>query len=242
MVANPLISIRDQMDRNILTGERALSLFSPVQGSRKQNVFDQAQEAQRIKEADEDDDLLAWPLRPRITQARDSTHFFLNYFMARTKQLPAYIRDAIKSGHVPKIRDWRNLPIKDLTLGEKTCRFAEKFITVGEGDAQGSALHLADYQVAFILSLIDSPVHTRMGILSVGRRNGKTFVTAALALAALCGPLTHPNSLIASAALSREQSALVFRAIQQFIQASPKLQAILRVVPSSKRIHNLIRS
>lgn len=151
-------------------------------------------------------------------------------------RLPKYIDKAIVSGPKPKMRDWRKLPIAKLTRAEKVMKFGETYLRIGEGEHAGEPLRLAKFQEAFIYSLLDNPVHTRMGILSVARRNGKTFITAVLGIAALCGPLSHPNSVIASAALSREQASLIFRAMEQMIRYSPELQKITRVIPSSKRI------
>jgi len=134
------------------------------------------------------------------------------------------------------MREWRNLPIEKLTEAEKVLRFSETYIKIPEGEHAGEALRLALFQEAFIYSVFDSKVHINTAIMSVARRNGKTFITAVIALCFLCGHLSRKNSVIASAALSREQAGLIFRAMSQILDMSPELQKITRVIPSSKRI------
>jgi phage terminase large subunit-like protein len=149
----------------------------------------------------------------------------------------------IKSGPVPKIRrNWRKLKTKSLTKGELVCRFAETYMRVPDGPYVGKSLTLDPFQISFILSVVDNPDQTRTAVLSMARRNGKTFIIAVLALAYLVGPLSVPNTIVASAAHSREQAALIFRFMEQIIMFSPELQAVSRIVPSSKRIFGLKRN
>src|SRR5262249_8259119 len=56
-------------------------------------------------------------------------------------------------------------------------------------------------------ALYDNPVGTRRAIISVGRKNAKTCLSACLLLAHLIGPpaRSRPNSQLYSAAQSREQ-------------------------------------
>ena len=66
------------------------------------------------------------------------------------------------------------------------------------------------FQESFIRKLFPRDRHVRRGILSIGRRGGKTGTAAMLVLAGLYGPLAVRNSLILSASMSREQAAIVF--------------------------------
>lgn len=149
------------------------------------------------------------------------------------------VRAAIKSGPVPVIRDWRKLPIEQLTLGEQVCRFAEEFLHVPEGMHTGQPLVLDDWQVAFILATFDNPAITRVSICSLARRNGKSFVVAVILLAYILGPLAKRNITLASGALSRDQASLVYRLCEKMLNLSPKLNGLYRCVPSSKKIVGL---
>lgn len=156
----------------------------------------------------------------------------------------AIISRAIKSGPVPNLkqldpRKWRG---DKLTTGQRVCLFAYKHLKVPEGKDVGKPLLLDPWQVAFVLAVFDNKVHTRKAIASVARRNGKTFVVAAILLAYIVGPLAVSNSVVASAALSREQAALCFRLMSLMLQQSPTLDGLYRIVPSSKRIIGLRRN
>ena len=76
----------------------------------------------------------------------------------------------------------------------------------------------------------------RTCVLSVARKNGKTELIAALALAHLCGPVAELGGQIYSAATEREQAALVFNAAAAMVHADPELSARLNVIESRKRI------
>ena len=151
---------------------------------------------------------------------------------------------AIKAGPVPDLknldpRKWLNKPTSKLTTGQKVCVFAAKHLVVPEGKDVGKPLIFDQWQVAFVLAVFDNPTHTRKAIASVARRCGKTFVVAAILLAYIVGPLAAQNSVVSSAALSRDQAALCFRLMTLMLQASPSLEGLYRIVPSSKRIVGL---
>jgi len=75
----------------------------------------------------------------------------------------------------------------------------------------------------------------RSGYISVGKKNGKSFLIGGL-------PLYHllmedeRNPEAYGAAAAKDQAAIVFRAAAQLVSANPQLQARLRVLPSTKRI------
>jgi phage terminase large subunit-like protein len=76
----------------------------------------------------------------------------------------------------------------------------------------------------------------RRAIFSLGRKNGKTLLAAALVLVHLVGPEAERNGEIYSAANDREQAGQVFKMARQMVEAEPELVARLRVVPSTKTI------
>ncbi len=78
-------------------------------------------------------------------------------------------------------------------------------------------MRLDEFQEAFILAVYDNPAQTRLAILSVGRKNGKSALIAALDLAHIVGPEAVQNSQIISGARSRDQAALVFKLAQKMV-------------------------
>lgn len=142
----------------------------------------------------------------------------------------------IKCGPVPVIREWRNLPVAELTRGERDCRFIEKYCVIPEGDDVGKPVKLADFQVSFILSIYDNPHVTRTAILTMARKNAKTGTISFINIVHLVGPEAKQNSRIESGAMSRKQAAEVFNYTSKCIELSPKLRTICKIIPSTKTI------
>jgi phage terminase large subunit-like protein len=125
------------------------------------------------------------------------------------------------------------------TRAEKVILFIERFVKVPEGSEVGKPLILSDFQKDFIYAVYDNPYNTRRGILSIGRKNGKTALIACLVLAHLCGPVAIQNGQIVSGALSRDQAALVYNYAEKIVLASKELSVVVKVTPSSKRLVSL---
>jgi phage terminase large subunit-like protein len=123
---------------------------------------------------------------------------------------------------------------------DRVISFIEKLkVTIGEDSGQPFVLR--PWQKAFIRDVYAPTRHdgrrtVRRAILSMGRKNGKTELAAALILAHLIGPEAETNGEIYSAANDRQQAAIVFGACKRFIQASPTLARHLRIVDSTKTI------
>lgn len=128
---------------------------------------------------------------------------------------------------------------REKTRGEKVIAFIETYCLVPEGALVGQPMVLDDFQMDFIKDVYDNKVGTKMGILSIARKNGKTGLIAGIVLAHVCGPEARLNSQLCSGAMSREQAALVFNLACKMVQLSPKLQKLVRIVPSSKRLIGL---
>lgn len=149
---------------------------------------------------------------------------------------------AWRSGPVPKIRDWRSLPVEKMTRAEKNMAFSERYLVVPEGEHVGKPVKLAPFQEAFFYAVFDNPVGTRRAILSIARKNSKTVTSAMILLSYICGPEAVENSSVASGALSRDQAALVFTHMSKFIGLSPQLSEVTRIVPSKKMIIGLAKN
>src|SRR5580704_17114547 len=75
----------------------------------------------------------------------------------------------------------------------------------------------------------------RSGYISVGKKNGKSFLIGGLPLYHLLMEDERNPEAYGSAA-AKDQAGIVFRAAARLVAANPELQARLRVLPSTKRI------
>lgn len=129
-----------------------------------------------------------------------------------------------------------------MTRGERVIAFIEKYCRTPEGEHVGQPLVLQPFQKQFIIEVYDNPHGTRTGILSIGRKNGKTVLIAGIAIAHIAGPEARENSQIVSGAMSKQQAALVFDAMVKMINLSPELSAKVKIFPSGKRLLGISRN
>ena len=127
-----------------------------------------------------------------------------------------------------------------MTRGKKICAFIEQFCVIPDGAKVGQPMKLLKFQRKFILDVFDNKSGTSRAYLSVGRKNGKSALIAAIVLAHLVGPEAKQNSQIISGARSREQAALVFKLAEKMVRLSPDLAKIIRIVPSQKMLIGLM--
>lgn len=132
----------------------------------------------------------------------------------------------------------RGKKAKLATRGERAIAFMEGFLITPEGPGAGKPLKLLEFQRKFVLDVLDNPAGTRQAILSMGRKNGKTALVAALVLCFIVGPEARTNSQIVSGAMEREQAAIVSRYAEK-MAGTPALRALLRIVGSRKRLFGL---
>jgi len=125
------------------------------------------------------------------------------------------------------------------TRGEKVCKFIEAFCPVPEGKLVGNPIKLMAFQRKFIIDVFDNPKGTSRAYLSVGRKNGKSALIAAILLAHIVGPEARLNSQIISGARSREQASLVFKLAEKMVRLSPRLSQLIKIVPSQKMLVGL---
>lgn len=121
----------------------------------------------------------------------------------------------------------------------RVIRFIEEFCLVPEGPLVGKPMRLMPFQKRFIRDVYDNPAGTSQGILSIARKNGKSALIAALALAHIVGPEARRNSQVVSGARSRKQAAIVFNLALKMVDLNPELRRIIRDVPSDKRLIGL---
>lgn len=98
----------------------------------------------------------------------------------------------------------------------------------------GQPVVLRPWQREIICGIYDSP--TRRAIVSFGRKNGKTAISAFLLLLHLCGPEARANSQLYSAAQSREQAAILFSLAAKIVRMSPDLSQYVVIRDSGKQL------
>jgi len=79
----------------------------------------------------------------------------------------------------------------------------------------------------------------RTGLLSVGRKNGKTGLCAALALCHLLGPEHEKRGQIVIGATDRDQSGIVFNEVCAYIADNPWMEAECNIKRHEKTIEHL---
>lgn len=98
----------------------------------------------------------------------------------------------------------------------------------------GQPVRLADFQKEVIKGIYDTP--TRRAIVSFGRKNAKTTLSAFLLLLHLCGPEARANSQLYSAAQSRDQAAILFSLAAKVVRLSPDLNSVVVVRDTAKQL------
>jgi phage terminase large subunit-like protein len=126
------------------------------------------------------------------------------------------------------------------TRGGRIIRFIETFCRVPEGKLVEQPIKLAAFQKKFIREVFDNPAGTRRAYLAISRKNGKSALIAAIALAFVIGPEKQTNAQIISGARSREQASLVFKLATKMIYLNPALIKLVRIIPSAKTIIGLV--
>lgn len=118
--------------------------------------------------------------------------------------------------------------------GTRNIRWIEKYCRVPEGQHIGRPVKLRPWQRRIIRGIYDRS--TRRAIISFGRKNGKTSLSAFLLLLHLCGPEARANSQLYSAAQSREQAALLFSLAAKIVRMSPDLEDVVTIRDATKQL------
>jgi phage terminase large subunit-like protein len=74
------------------------------------------------------------------------------------------------------------------TPAGRVCQFIEKYCLVPEGALVGKPIKLLQFQIDFIEAVYNNPSGTSRAYLSIARKNGKSSLIAAIALAHIVGP------------------------------------------------------
>ena len=129
-----------------------------------------------------------------------------------------------------------------LTRSERVIRFCEE-LTISSGELVGTKLKLRKFQRRFIdetyRTIEDGRRPVRTAVLSLGRKNGKTQLAAALALCHLCGPEAEPRGEIYSCANDRAQASKIFHEMCALVKRHEYLNARCNVLFNRKEIVDL---
>ena len=121
------------------------------------------------------------------------------------------------------------------TLSQRIVNWIETICRVPEGKLVGQPIKIRPWQRKILADIYDSP--TRRAIISFGRKNGKTSLSALLLLVHLCGPKARPNSQLFSAAQSKEQAAILFALAAKIVRMSPELAPVVVVRDTVKQLN-----
>ena len=117
---------------------------------------------------------------------------------------------------------------------DRNCQWIEHFCRIPEGRDVGKPVKLRPFQRDIIHQIYDTP--TRRAIISFGRKNAKTTLSAFLLLLHLCGPEARANSQLYSAAQSREQAAILFSLAAKTVRMSPDLNGVVTIRDTAKQL------
>jgi phage terminase large subunit-like protein len=124
-----------------------------------------------------------------------------------------------------------------ISRGNRAIRWIEEHCRIPEGEFVGQPVKLRPWQKKVIRGIYDNEVLLRQAIITFGRKNAKTTLSAFLCLLHLCGPEAKANSQLFSAAQSRDQAAILFNLMLKVVRLSPSLNAVVGVRESAKQMY-----
>lgn len=122
----------------------------------------------------------------------------------------------------------------NIFTGADAIGWIESFCRIPKGPAVGQPVKLIECQRDILHGIFDTP--TRRAIISMGRQNAKTTLSAYLLLLHLAGPRHQRNGLLVSSALMREQAAILFDTAAKIVRLSPELAATVGVIEFQKTL------
>jgi phage terminase large subunit-like protein len=133
--------------------------------------------------------------------------------------------------------------VRGLSRAERVIRFCESLVITSGSDA-GKPLRLRLWQRDIISSIYSVDASgsraVRTAVVSMGRKNGKSALAAALALVHLVGPESVQRGQIVSAASDRAQAALIYKELQAFALASEEIAERLVFRDFNKTVEDTI--
>lgn len=132
------------------------------------------------------------------------------------------------------------MPNINQTRVNRVIQFIET-LTIPEGMDEGKPFILRDWQKDIIHRIYGPTKETglrlvRKAIYSVGKKNGKTPLIAAILICHLIGPEAKRNEQMYSAAFEKEQAALTFNYMRKMIEYDEELKEITNIRTAVKEI------
>jgi len=121
-----------------------------------------------------------------------------------------------------------------LKRSKRNIDWLEEHCVIPEGRDVGIPLVLRPWQKKILVKIYDSP--TRRIIISVGRKNAKTALSAMIMLLHLCGPEAKVNSQLYSSALSRDQAAIIYNLASKMVRMSATLREFVTTRDTLKEL------
>ena len=109
-------------------------------------------------------------------------------------------------------------------------------LTITEGQGAGEPMTVLPWQTDFLQGAFAPDVQS--AALSIARGNGKTTLLAAIAHAALCGPLARPRGQVIFVASSFAQARIGFSHLLAFLQDAPTRQFRITDNPQNAEVTN----
>lgn len=125
-----------------------------------------------------------------------------------------------------------------MTRAERNCAWIEKYCLIPEGRDVGKPVVLRPWQKDEIRKIYDNPHGTRTAIVSFGKKNAKTTLSAFLLLLHLSGPEAMRNSQLVSTALSRDQAAVLFELASKIVRMSAVLSDLIDCRYTVKQLYD----
>ncbi|OWK25151.1 hypothetical protein AJ87_14120 [Rhizobium yanglingense] len=115
---------------------------------------------------------------------------------------------------------------------------------VTQGKLAGTTMKLRQWQIDEILSPIyaeddEGNRQVRTAVVSMGRKNGKTFLSAALAYCALCWPEAEERGEVYFAAIDKLQASKAWAEAKAMLERHPELSQRVNIIRFSKEIEVL---
>lgn len=151
-------------------------------------------------------------------------------------------KSGAKSGAKPKRKRRPSWLDPKLNRADRVIRFIEA-LTITSGVHAGRRMKLRPWQREIVRAWYGADASgrriVRTGLLTMGRKNGKTGLVAALALAHLVGPEQERRGQVVAAASDRDQSGLIFDELVAFIEDNPDFAARANIKRHEKVIEIL---
>lgn len=126
------------------------------------------------------------------------------------------------------------MPSFRMSRAERNVAWIEQYCIVPDGKGVGKPVRLADWQKDIVRDIYDG--NRRRAIISFGRKNGKTALSAMLCLLHLVGPEARQNSQLFSAAQSRDQASILFNLAAKMVRMNDNLSSFVHVRESAKEL------